>query len=73
MADQFSLFPENCSDWSIEMNWAEVITPRTNLFVRQVNLCGGKEGVGLIGLVSSPRMAMLKEHRSSGRDSFQSV
>jgi hypothetical protein len=27
-AEQFSLFPENCSDWSIEMKWAEDITPR---------------------------------------------
>lgn len=27
---QFSLFPENCSDWSIEMKWAGDITPRKN-------------------------------------------
>lgn len=29
-ADQFSLFPEKCSDWSIEMKWAGDITPRKN-------------------------------------------
>jgi len=31
-ADQFSLFPEKCSDWSIEMKWAGDITPRKNNF-----------------------------------------
>lgn len=29
-ANQFSLFPENCRDWSIEMKWAGDITPRKN-------------------------------------------
>ena len=50
---QFSLFPENCRDWSIEMKWAGDITPRKN-FGKDRWFCLEVKRVRPTGLLPSP-------------------